>query len=85
MNFNDLSNRIAAKFSMKQSDARVLLKFILDEISTEVANCSRVYFRGFGSFIKELKPQRRYRDPLTGEMKQSAEDLRVRFRSFFKI
>ncbi len=85
MNFNDLSKRIADKFSLKQSDARVMLRFILDEIASEVRNSSRVYFRGFGSFTKELKPSRRYRDPVSGEMKQSSEDLRVRFRAFFRI
>jgi nucleoid DNA-binding protein len=85
MNFNELARRLAAEFSMTQADARKILKFILDQIAMEVSNCTRVYFRGFGSFMKELKPARRYRDPVSGQMKQSPEDLRVRFRSFFNI
>lgn len=85
MNFNDLSRRIAEEFGLNQDKARQILKFIFDQIALEVSNCSRVYFRGFGSFHKELKPARKYRDPATGVMKQSPEDLRVRFRAFFRF
>ena len=85
MNFNDLIQRIAAEFDMPQEKARQILGFCLDQIAQEVSECNRVYFRGFGSFVKELKPARKYRDPLTGKMKESPEDLRVRFRAFFDI
>ena len=85
MNFNELTRRMALEFPMTQAEARKILRFILDEIAKEVSNCTRVYFRGFGSFMKELKPARRYRDPVTGQMKTSPEDLRVRFRTFFNV
>ncbi len=84
MNFQDLSRRIAEEFGLNVEQARQILKFIFNQIAQEVANCGRVYFRRFGSFHKELKPARKYRDPVTGEMRQSPEDLRVRFRAFFK-
>ncbi len=85
MNFNELSRRLAQEFGMTQDVSRKVLKFALDEIAKEVSDCKRVYFRGFGSFAKELKPARKYRDPISGEMKLSPEDLRVRFRAFFKF
>ena len=84
MNFNEMTKRMAREFGLSQREAKRILRFILDEIAHEVNEYRRVYFRGFGSFVKELKPARRYRDPLTGEMKVSPEDLRVRFRAFFK-
>ncbi|MBN1550091.1 HU family DNA-binding protein [bacterium] len=83
MNFSELARRLAAEFSLSQADARKMLRFMFNEIAKEVDACNRVYFRGFGSFMKELKPARKYRDPVTGEMKVSPEDLRVRFRAFF--
>lgn len=85
MNFNELSRRMALEFPMTQTEAREILRFILTEVASEVSACSRVYFRGFGSFMKELKPARRYRDPISSEMKTSPEDLRVRFRAFFNV
>jgi nucleoid DNA-binding protein len=85
MNFNELSQRTAKEFGFTQSMARKILKFVFDQIVKEICDCNRVYFRGFGSFIKELKPSRRYRDPVSREMKTSPEDLRVRYRAFFKF
>ena len=85
MNFNELSRRLASEFNLTQEMSRKILKYLLDEMIKEIKDCKRVYFRGFGSFTKELKPARKYRDPISGVMKVSPEDLRVRFRSFFKI
>ena len=85
MNFNELARRISLKFPLTQLESKTILKFIIDEIATEVKNCNRVYFRGFGSFVKDLKPARRYRDPLTGKIKLSPEDLKMRFRSFIRF
>jgi nucleoid DNA-binding protein len=85
MNFNDLVQRLSSEFSMSQEQSRKMLRYMLDQVANEVSECNRVYFRGFGSFTKELKPARKYRDPVSGKMKESPEDLRVRFRAFFKI
>lgn len=85
MNFSELSRRVADEFSLSQDSAKNIVNYILNQITGEIRECNRVYFRGFGSFIKELKPARKYRDPVSGKIKVSPEDLRVRFRSFFKI
>ncbi|MBN1355549.1 HU family DNA-binding protein [bacterium] len=85
MNFNELAHRISLNFPLNQRDSKGVLRFILEEIEKEVKQCKRVYFRGFGSFVKELKPARKYRDPISGKIKRSPEDLRVRFRSFIRF
>jgi nucleoid DNA-binding protein len=85
MNFNEMARRLSLRFSLTHTEAKEILNYMLGEIVKEVKNCNRVYFRGFGSFKKELKPARRYRDPLTKKIKQSPEDLRLRFRSFIRF
>jgi nucleoid DNA-binding protein len=85
MNFNELAQRMAKEFGMTQEYSRRVLKFALDQVAKEVSDCNRVYFRGFGSLVKELKPARKYRDPISGQMKESPEDLRIRFRAFFDL
>ncbi len=85
MNFSELSRRVASEFGIPHDRAKDIVIYILKQVISEIRGCNRVYFRGFGSFIKELKPARKYRDPVSGVIKTSPEDLRVRFRSFFKI
>ena len=85
MNFSELTRRVSAEFAIPQDHAKSIVNYILEQIISEIRECRRVYFRGFGSFVKELKPARKYRDPVSGVIKTSPEDLRVRFRSFFNI
>ena len=68
MNQEQLTQAIARKFYLSQAESRRIIKFILSKIKEDLRNGRRVYFRGFGSFIKEKRPGRRSSHPKTGKI-----------------
>jgi integration host factor subunit beta len=63
----DLIDHLAALYPKLQAkDAEMVVKIILDAISTTLSKGGRIEFRGFGSFCLNYRPPRNGRNPKTG-------------------
>lgn len=65
MNQKELTLAIAKRFFLTQVESKEIIKFILTEITKNLREGQRVYFRGFGSFTKEKRSQKKVRHPKT--------------------
>ena len=67
MNLGQLALAIAERFFLPKAQAKELLDFVLDQVAGNIKADRHVYFRGFGSFSKKIRPARWFRNPKTGE------------------
>jgi nucleoid DNA-binding protein len=67
VNLSQLASAIAERFRLPEAEARKLLDFEFQEIAGALKAGKRVYFRGFGSFAKRIRPGRWFKNPRTGE------------------
>lgn len=68
MNLGQLASAIAERFFLLKAQAKELLDFALEKIAESLQAERRVYFRGFGYFVKVIRPGRRVRHPRTGQI-----------------
>jgi len=68
MNQGQLSRAIAKEFFLSKVDAALIVDSILAKMTGSVQKGERVYFRGFGSFTKVIRPGRHVRHPKTGQL-----------------
>ena len=79
MNKQDLAINVAVKFFITQVESEKIINFILDDITKSLSKNERVYFRGFGSFIRYRRKARRVRNPKTKKMMIIPEHYTVKF------
>jgi len=79
MNQEELTLAIAKRFFLTQVESREIIKFILSRITEDLKKGERVYFRGFGSFIKEKRSSKKVRHPKTGKIITIPERITVGF------
>jgi len=65
MNYQDYAKQISLKFVRNYEESERILKYFLGSVSQDLAKGKRVYFRGFGSFKKVVRPPRKYRNFIT--------------------
>ena len=64
---SDLITRLAEIHpQLLAKDAALIVKIILDELSTVLSKGERIEIRGFGSFDLKYRPPRKGRNPRTG-------------------
>jgi len=78
MNQKDLVDSLAKHFYFTKAESSRVVDFILDKISIDLQKGNRVYFRGFGSFVKQSLDSKRVRHPKTGKM-IATKDYFLRF------
>jgi DNA-binding protein HU-beta len=79
MNQTDLARAIAKRFFLTQVESKEIIDFILSRITEDLKKGERVYFRGFGSFTKEKRSQKKVRHPKTGKIITIPERTTVDF------
>jgi len=79
MNQEELTQAVAKKFFLTKAESRKIIKLILTEITKDLKKGERVYFRGFGSFIKEKRARKKVRHPKTGNLITIPERTTVAF------
>lgn len=58
-------------------DKKQVGEFIVSEVMTK----GRLQIKGFGSFYMKDQPSRKYRDPKTGELKETGDCRVLRFKA----
>ena len=67
MKKSDISNSVAAATSLSKVDAEGALNAVLSAISDALARGESVTIAGFGTFSVKSRPERKGRNPRTGE------------------
>lgn len=67
MTRRDLAAKIAEKTGQRQSDVKVIIDKVLEEISQSLARGEKVELRDFGVFKVKERKSRLGRNPKTGE------------------
>ena len=70
LNQGQLAAAIAGRFNLKLTETGEIIDFAIDHIARDLRAGARTYFRGFASFVKKIRPGRKYRHPKTGEIIQ---------------
>ena len=68
MNHGQLTRAIARELFLPKTEAGAIIDFALSKIKDNLKAGRRVYFRGFGSATKKIRPRRRVRHPRTGRI-----------------
>lgn len=79
MNHGELTLAISRKFFLTQTESGEIINFILSKTTENLKKGERVYFRGFGSFIKEKRSTKKVRHPKTGKIIIIPERVTVAF------
>ncbi|MGA8943834.1 MAG: HU family DNA-binding protein [Thermoactinomyces sp.] len=67
MNKTDLINKVAEATQMTKKDASKSVEAVLESIAGALRNGEKVQLIGFGNFEVKDKPERKGRNPRTGE------------------
>jgi len=70
LNQGQLAAAIAGRFNLKLTETGEIIDFAIDHIARDLRAGARTYFRGFASFVKKIRPGRKYLHPKTGEIIQ---------------
>ena len=70
LNQGQLAAAIAARFNLQLTETGDIIDFLIDQVGQDIRAGRRTYFRGFASFVKKMRPGRKYRHPKTGEIIQ---------------
>lgn len=82
MTKSELVRKIAERFpNMFMKDIQNIVDTIFNDISSSIANGSRVELRGFGAFTTRKRQARAARNPKTNEVVNLDERLSVYFRA----
>lgn len=68
MTQTELIKKVAARFFLTQPEVREIIKYFLEQITTELQKGDRVYIRGFGSFKTVTRKAKKVRHPKTKKM-----------------
>ena len=79
MNQGELTLAISKRFFLTQVESGEIIKFILSNITEDLAKGERVYFRDFGSFVKEKRRSKNVRHPKTGKIITIPEKTTIDF------
>lgn len=79
MNEKHLSDAIAKQFFLTKVESKEIIQLLLFKIAESLKNNNRVYFRGFGSFVKEKRSAKKVRHPKTGKIITIPAHLTVSF------
>lgn len=80
MNYQELTQKISAKFHLRLSFSKKLLDLICSEITQELRREKRIYLRALGVFDPIQRPARRYYDLATKKIKIKPSHKDVIFR-----
>jgi len=75
-----MADEIAREFNLNCSESERIIRFLVDRVAENLVNDERVYFRGFGAFHRDYRPEKKYRDPRTGKIKTRAGYFDIDFR-----
>ena len=82
MTRSELIEKLSIQFQhLMQKDAELVVKNILDSMSSTLNNGKRIEIRGFGSFSLSKRPARIGRNPKTGEKVHISEKLVPHFKA----
>ena len=79
MNQKELTLAISKRFFLTQVESGEIIKFILSRVTKDLKKGERVYFRDFGSFVKEKRKSKKVRHPKTGQIITIPEKTTVDF------
>ncbi len=79
MNEGDLTLAVSKRFFLTRVEAGEIIKFILSKTTEDLKKGERVYFRSFGSFIKEKRSAKKVRHPKTGKIITIPERVTIDF------
>ena len=79
MNQGELTLAISKRFFLTQVESGEIIKFILSRVTKDLEKGERVYFRDFGSFVKEKRKSKKVRHPKTGKIITIPERITVDF------
>ena len=68
MNLQIYAAALSQQFIRNHQESERIIKFLFNQIAKDLAQGRRVYFRGFGSFKRVLRPARKYRNFKTGKI-----------------
>lgn len=68
MNYQTYAKKIAHQFIRNEQESERILKFLFENISRDLAQGKRVFFRGFGGFRKVKRPPKKYRNMMTNKI-----------------
>lgn len=80
MNKADMVARVAEKNDTSKAAAELLLKSVFDVLIEGIKSKERIEVQGLGIFTVELAPERKGRNPQTGEEMIIAPKNRVKFK-----
>ena len=79
MNQGELTLAISKRFFLTQVESGEIINFILSRVTNDLKKGERVYFRDFGSFVKEKRKSKKVRHPKTGKILTIPERTTVEF------
>lgn len=79
MNQGELTLAVSKRFFLTQVESGEIIKFILSRVTKDLKKGERVYFRDFGSFVKEKRKSKKVRHPKTGKIITIPERTTVDF------
>lgn len=85
MNEGDLTLAVSKRFFLTRVEAGEIIRFILSKTTEDLTKGKRVYFRGFGSFIKEMRSSKKVRHPKTGQIITIPERITIDFNPSGKL
>jgi len=65
MNYQDYAAEISKKYIRNHEESERILKHLFKQISLDLSQGKRIYFRGFGSFKKVRRPARKHYNFIT--------------------
>jgi len=68
MNYQEYAAKLSRRFIRNHEESERILKHLFQNISHDLSQGKRVYFRGFGSFKKVIRPARKYRNFKTNKI-----------------
>ena len=79
MNQGELALAISKRVFLTQVESQEIIKFILSHVTKDLKKGERVYFRDFGSFVKEKRKSKKVRHPKTSKIITIPEKTTVDF------
>ena len=68
MTQTELIKKVAARFFLTQPEVKEIIKYFIEQITTELQKGDRVYLRGFGSFNTVTRKAKKVRHPKTKKL-----------------
>ncbi len=85
MNYQTYAAKLSDKFIRNHEESERILKHLFKNISQDLSQNKRVYFRGFGSFKKVIRPPRKYRNFKTNRIETRPAKKDIKFSPSAKL